>query len=189
MGAPRRAIGPRYDLDALWEKHLEGEFATCDPDATIRTMVPQAYVNHVPTMIGGHGARELYRYYKYHFIPQMQGASLIPISRTVGADRVVDEFVVHLKHDHPNDTMLPGIAPTGKEIRVPFVVVVQFRGDKLYKEHIYWDQASVLAQIGMLNPAELPISGGEQADKILDAQSPLNGMRADVWWKASEGKS
>ena len=102
----RRAIGPRYDLDALWEKHLDGEFVTCDADATIRTMVPRAYVNHVPTMIGGFGARELHRYYKYHFIPQNQGSRMIPVSRTVGADRLVDEFVACFKHEAENDTLL-----------------------------------------------------------------------------------
>ena len=185
----RRAIGPRYDLDTLWEKHLEGEFATCDPDATIQTMVPDAYVNHVPTMIGGHGARELYRYYKYHFIPQMKGSSLIPVSRTIGADRLVDEFVACFKHDKENDTILPGIKPTGKDVRLPMVAIVQFRGNKLYKEHLYWDQASVLRQIGLLDADKLPVTGAEASEKVLDDSLPLNTLRADIWWKKSEGKS
>jgi carboxymethylenebutenolidase len=184
----RRTLGPRYDLDALWEKHLEGEFVTCDADATIRTMIPRAYVNHVPTMIGGYGAQQLHRYYKYHFIPQNQGSSLIPVSRTVGADRLVDEFVACFKHDKVNDTLLPGIAPTGKEIRLPMVAIVQFRGDKLCKEHLYWDQASLLSQVGILDKEQLPITGAEAADRVLDQELPLNTLRADVWWKRSEGK-
>ncbi len=184
----RRAIGPRYDLDALWEKHLEGEFMTCDPDATIETMVPDAYVNHVPTMIGGSGHAMLHRYYKYHFIPQMKGSALIPVSRTIGADRLVDEFVAVVKHDAYNDTMLPGIAPTGKELRFPMVAIVQFRGNKLYKEHLYWDQASVLAQLGLIDKEKLPVTGAEAADRVLDPELPLNTLRAGVWWKKSEGK-
>ncbi len=185
----RRAIGPRYDLDALWEKHLEGEFVTCDPDATMRTMVSRPYVNHVPTMIGGFGQRELHRYYKYHFIPQNQGSRMIPISRTIGGDRLVDEFVACFKHDKQNDTLLPGIEPTGKEVRIAMVAIVQFRGDKLCKEHLYWDQASVLAQLGILDASGLPITGAEAADKVLDEELPLNTLRADAWWKKSEGKS
>jgi carboxymethylenebutenolidase len=184
----RRAIGPRYDLDALWEKHLEGEFVTCDPDATIRTMVPQAYVNHVPTMIGGFGDRELHRYYKYHFIPQNQGSTMIPVSRTIGGDRLVDEFVACFKHDKVNDTLLPGIQPTGKEVRIPMVAIVQFRGGKLRAEHLYWDQASVLVQLGLLNREEFPVTGAEAADRVIDEELPLNTLRADVWWKKSERK-
>jgi len=188
IGLLRRGIGPRYDLDALWEKHLEGEFVTCDADATMRTMVSRPYVNHVPTTIGGLGQRELYRYYKYHFIPQNQGSRMIPISRTIGSDRLVDEFVACFTHDKENDTLLPGIEPTGKEVRIPMVAIVQFRGDKLCKEHLYWDQASVLAQLGILDPSQLPITGAEAADKVLDEELPLNTLRADVWWKMSEGK-
>jgi carboxymethylenebutenolidase len=184
----RHAIGPRYDLDALWEKHLEGEFVTCDADATIGAMVPRAYVNHVPTMIGGFGVRELHRYYKYHFIPQNQGSRMIPISRTIGADRLVDEFIACFKHEAENDTLLPGIKPTGKEVRIPMVAIVRFRGDKLCSEHLYWDQASVLVQLGLLDPAQLPVTGAEAADRVLDEDLPLNTLRAEQWWKKSEGK-
>jgi len=188
IGLLRRAIGPHYNLDALWEKHLEGEFVTCDADATIRTMVPRAYVNHVPTMIGGFGVRELHRYYKYHFIPQNQGSRMIPISRTIGADRLVDEFIACFKHEAENDTLLPGIKPTGKEVSIPMVAIVQFRGDKLCSEHLYWDQASVLVQLGLLDPAQLPVTGAEAADRVLDEELPLNTLRAEQWWKKSEGK-
>jgi carboxymethylenebutenolidase len=184
----RRSIGPRFDLDALWGKHLEGEFVTCDADATVQTMIPRAYVNHVPTMIGGHGASELHRYYKYHFIPQNQGSTLIPVSRTIGGDRLVDEFVACFTHDKENDTLLPGIKPTGKYIRLPMVAIVQFRGDKLCTEHLYWDQASLLAQVGLLDSETLPVTGAEAADRVLDEELPLNTLRAQQWWKSSEGK-
>jgi carboxymethylenebutenolidase len=151
-------------------------------------MVPQAYVNHVPTMIGGFGQRQLHRYYKYHFIPQNQGSTMIPVSRTIGGDRLVDEFVACFKHDKINDTLLPGIRPTGKEVRIPMVAIVQFRGGKLLAEHLYWDQASVLVQLGLLNREEFPVTGAEAADKVIDEELPLNTLRADVWWTKSEGK-
>jgi carboxymethylenebutenolidase len=131
----------------------------------------------------------LYRYYKYHFIPQNQGSTMISISRTVGGDRLVDEFVACFKHDSENDTLLPGIKPTGKCVRIPMVAIVEFRGNKLRKEHLYWDQASVLTQLGLLNSAELPVTGAEAADRVLDEELPLNTLRAELWWKQTEGRS
>jgi len=187
MSLLRRAIGPRYDLEALWERHLDGEFVTCDADATINTMVARPYVNHVPTMIGGFGREQLHRYYKHHLIPQGTGGKMIPLSRTIGIDRVVDEFVVCFRHDAPNDTLLPGIAPTGKDVELPIVVIVQFRGNKLCMERLYWDQASLLVQIGLLDANLYPVSGAEAAASVQDENIPLNTLRAAAWWKKSEG--
>jgi carboxymethylenebutenolidase len=184
----RRVIGPRYDLEALWERHLEGEFVTCDADATISTMVAHPYVNHVPTMIGGVGREQLHRYYKHHFIPQARGGKMIPLSRTVGVDRVVDEFVACFRHDTPNDTLLPGIEPTGRYVELPVVAIVQFRGDKLCAERLYWDQASLLVQIGLLDPTQYPVTGAEAAASVQDENFPLNTLRAAAWWKKSEGR-
>jgi len=70
--------------------------------------------------------------------------------------------------------MLPGVAPTGKRVEIPLVAIVKFRGDKLYHEHIYWDQASVLVQIGLLDAAGLPVAGVETARKLLDETVPSN---------------
>ena len=86
------------------------------------------------------------------------------------------------------DWMLPGVKPTNRHVKVPLVVIVHFRDGKLAHEHIYWDQASVLAQLGIIDPSQLPITGAEAADKVLDEELPLNTLRADVWWKKSEGK-
>jgi carboxymethylenebutenolidase len=188
MSLLRRAIGPRYDLEALWERHLEGEFVTCDADATINTMVARPYVNHVPTMIGGLGREQLHRYYKHYLIPQARGGRMIPLSRTVGVDRVVDEFVACFRHDTPNDTLLPGIKPTGRYVELPMVAIVQFRGDKLCAEHLYWDQASLLVQVGLLDPTQYPVTGAEAAASVQDETVPLNTLRAAAWWKKSEGR-
>jgi carboxymethylenebutenolidase len=170
-----RAIGPYYDLAALWEAHTRYEFETRDVDATMRTMVADPYVNHVPVMTGGVGARDLARFYANHFIPKCpKDIAMVPISRTVGADRVVDEMVVSFTHDVEIDWMLPGVPPTGHRVEVPLVAIVGFRGDKLYHEHIYWDQASVLVQIGLLDPKGLPVAGAETAAKLRDETRPSN---------------
>lgn len=178
---------PEHDLEGLWDAHCRCEFETRDVDATMATMVDQPYVNHIPTMTGGVGHNELKRFYKYHFIgvnpPDFR---LTPVSRTIGVDRLVDEFVVHFTHTTEIDWMLPGIAPTGREVSVPTVAVVQFQDGKLVHEHIYWDQASVLVQIGLLDPSGLPVTGAEAARKVVDKTLPSNVLMKR--WQESAGK-
>ncbi len=167
--------GRDYDLEALWEAHTRYEFETRDVDATMATMVGAPYVNHVPVMTGGVGARDLARFYANHFIPKLpKDTRLVPISRTVGADRVVDEMLFCFTHDTEIDFMLPGVPPTGRYVEVPTVAIVGFRGGKLCHEHIYWDQASVLVQIGLLDPKGLPVAGVETAKKLVDETLPSN---------------
>jgi len=180
-------MGPHYDYSALWDKHTEYEFATRDVNATMATMVAQPYVNHIPTMTGGVGHDHLKRFYKYHFIPKTpQDTKLVPISRTIGEGIVVDEMLFCFTHDIEVDWMLPGVAPTGKYVEIPLVAIVKFRGDKLYNEHIYWDQASVLVQIGKLDPKGLPVAGVETARKLLDETLPSNTLMKK--WGETEGK-
>ncbi|WP_026869805.1 dienelactone hydrolase family protein [Inquilinus limosus] len=183
----RRVMGPHYDLSALWERHTELEFATRDARATMTTMVAEPYVNHVPTMTGGVGQDDLYRFYANHFIPKTpKDTKLIPISRTIGVDRLVDEMLFCFTHDIEIDWMLPGIPPTGRYVEIPLVAIVRFRGDKLYNEHIYWDQASVLVQIGLLDPKGLPVAGIETAKKLVDESLPSNTLMAR--WQESAPK-
>jgi carboxymethylenebutenolidase len=139
--------------------------------------VAEPYVNHVPTMTGGVGAKNLKRFYANHFIPKCpKDTRLVPISRTIGADRVVDEMLFCFTHDIEIDWMLPGLAPTGKYVEIPLVAIIRFRGGKLYNEHIYWDQASVLVQIGALDPAGLPVAGIATAKKLVDEGLPSNAL-------------
>jgi carboxymethylenebutenolidase len=143
---------PKYDLEALWEEHCRYEFETRDADATMATMVDEPYVNHIPTMTGGVGHDQLKRFYKYHFIgANPPDTKLVPVSRTVGTDSLVDEMLFSFTHTSEIDWMLPGVPPTGRKVEVPVVAIVQFRDGKLAHEHIYWDQASVLVQIGLLD--------------------------------------
>jgi carboxymethylenebutenolidase len=164
-----------YDLAALWDAHCRYEFETRDVDATMATVVPEPYVNHIPTMTGGVGFETLRDFYAHHFIgvnpPDFE---LLPVSRTVGESSVVDELVVRFTHTTRMDWMLPGIEPTGRMVEIPMVAIVQFQGDKLVHEHIYWDQASVLVQLGRLDPDGLPIVGAETARKVLDASLASN---------------
>ena len=183
----RRELGPVYDLSRLWDAHTLHEFATRDVDATMATMVEQPYVNHIPTMTGGVGHDHLKRFYKYHFVnSNPPDTRLIPVSRTIGADRLVDEMVFCFTHTCEIPWMLPGIAPSGRYVEIPLVAIVNFRGNKLYHEHIYWDQASVLVQIGMLDASGLPVAGIATAKKLIDETLPSNELMATSW-AASEG--
>jgi carboxymethylenebutenolidase len=139
-----------FDLAALWDAHCRYEFDTRDVDATMSTMVTEPYVNHIPTMTGGVGFESLRDFYAHHFI------------------------VAHFTHTTRMDWMLPGIEPTGRIVEIPMVAIVQFQDDKLVHEHIYWDQASVLVQLGLLDPEGLPIAGAETARKVLDVSLPSN---------------
>jgi carboxymethylenebutenolidase len=176
-----------HDLAALWEAHCRHEFETRDVDATMATMVARPYVNHVPTLTGGVGHDQLKRFYKYHFIggnPPDTGMTVV--SRTIGADQIVDEMVFSFTHTSEIDWMLPGIAPTGRKVEVPLVAIVKFEGGKVAHEHIYWDQASVLVQIGKLDPKGLPVAGAESAAKVRDNSRPSNALMRR--WKESAGK-
>ncbi len=175
VAALRLSIGPDYDLSALWEEHIRHEFATRDVPATMATMVAEPYVNHIPTMTGGVGQAQLSRFYQHHFVHgNPADMALTPISRTVGQTQIVDEFIMTFTHDRVIDWLLPGVPPTGRTVEIPMLGVVRFRGPKLCHEHIYWDQASVLVQIGLLDPQGLPVAGRVTADKLRDETLPSN---------------
>ena len=169
-------------LRKLWEDHVRYEFSTRNTDDTLATMVDDAYVNHIPVLTGGSGRGELREFYSKYFIPQMPpDTEMTPVSRTIGEDQIVDEMVFKFTHTIPMDWLLPGIPPTGKRVEIPLVAIVRFRDGKLAHEHIYWDQASVLVQIGLLDAAKLPVVGIEGAKKVLDPSLPANELmkRAD----------
>ena len=168
-------------LRKLWEQHVQCEFATRNTDDTLATMVEDAYVNHIPVLTGGMGKDELREFYSKRFIPQMPpDTEMIPVSRTIGEDQLVDEMVFKFTHTIRMDWMLPGVPPTGKRVEVPLVAIIRFRDGKLAHEHIYWDQASVLVQIGLIDSATLPVAGVESARKVLDPTLPANTLMRRV---------
>src|SRR5438093_8209857 len=169
-------------LRKLWEDHVRYEFSTRNTEDTLATMVGDAYVNQLPALTGGVGRDKLREFYSKRFIPQMPpDTEMTPVSRTIGEDQIVDEMVFKFTHTIQMDWMLPGVAPTGKQVEVPLVAIVRFRRGKLAHEHIYWDQASVLAQIGLIDAAILPVAGVESARKVLDPTLPANALMSRAY--------
>ena len=155
------------DLARLWEEHTNHEFSTRDTESTLATMVEGAYVNHVPVLTGGTGKDALRLFYSRDFIPSMPpDTKLTPISRTIGEEQLVDEMIFSFTHSQEMPWMLPGVPPTHRYVEVALVAIVRFRDRKLAHEHIYWDQASVLKQIGLLTDPGLPVFGVESARKV-----------------------
>lgn len=155
------------NLSKLWDEHTAHEFVTRDTERTLDTMVEDAYVNHVPVMTGGYGKADLRAFYSTDFIPKMPpDTQLTPVSRTIGEDQLVDEMIFSFTHTEEMPWMLPGVAATNKHVEIPLVVIVKFRDGKLAHEHIYWDQGSVLKQIGLITDPRLPVFGAETARKV-----------------------
>jgi carboxymethylenebutenolidase len=162
---------------ALFQRHVEAELAG-DLGTTMATMTDDPHLNHVPSMAGGVGREGVHAFYRDHLVgkffpPDMK---MTDVSRTVGHDQVVDEVVISFTHTTPIDWLLPGVAPTGKPVEMAVAVIVGFKDGKISHEHIYWDQASVLVQVGLLNPAGLPVSGAEIARKVLNPKLPARRM-------------
>jgi carboxymethylenebutenolidase len=125
-------MSEKYDLGAIFDEHVADEFDAKDVAATMSTMTAEPFVNHVPTMIGGVGGRGVADFYDKYFVGHWpDDTEIIPVSRTVGTDKVVDELIMNFTHDVPMDTLLPGVAPTGRPVRLPVVVVMGFEGDKV----------------------------------------------------------
>jgi len=169
-------------LGAVFDAHVKAEFVDRDVAAAMATMAPEPHLTHVPTLAGGTGAAEVRRFYAERFVGRWPADTAVtPLSRTAGQDRVVDELVVSFTHDRVMDTYLPGVAPTGRKVVLPHVVVMGFDAEgRIAYEHIYWDQATLLVQVGLLDPALVPASGAEQARRLLDPQQPANTL-IETW--------
>ena len=166
------------DLAAVVDAHVAAEFTTRDLDATMATMTETPHLTHVPVMTGGQGREEVRNFYGSYFIGHWPAdLKITQVSRTVGTDCIVDEVVLTFTHDIEMPAILPGVAPTGRRVEAAFCVLVGFNDGKVSHEHIYWDQASVLVQIGLLDPSSLPVTGVEQARRILaPAKVPANAL-------------
>ena len=165
----------QQQMIALFEKHVGAELAG-DLDTTMATMSDNPHLHNVPTMVGGVGRDGVHAFYRDHLVGKFfpPDVKMVNVSRTVGEDRIVEEVFISFTHTTVIDWMLPGVAPTGKHVKIPLVVIVHFRDGKLAHEHIYWDQASVLAQLGLIDSTKLPVAGVETAEKVLDPSLPAN---------------
>src|SRR5687768_6797629 len=160
------------NLAAVFDKHVNYEFEDKDVNATMQTMTKEPYVYHVPVLTGGTGYNEVYTFYSNNFVGKMPSdTKFARISRTIGKDQVVDELIMIFTHDIEIPAMIPSIPPTGKYVELPLVVVMKFKGIKIAHEHIYWDQASLLKQIGLLDNTSIPIIGIEQSKKLQELLS------------------
>jgi carboxymethylenebutenolidase len=168
----KKKIRSSINLGKVFDKHVRSEFEDKDVESTMKTMVKEPYVLHVPVMTGGVGYNNVYNFYKNDFVGKMpDDFKVTRISRTVGKNQVVDELIMSLTHDMEIKSLLPGIQPTGKYVELPIVVVMRFKSNKIVHEHIYWDQASLLNQIGLLDATNLPIKGVEQSEKLKELSS------------------
>ncbi|MBI3675088.1 MAG: ester cyclase [Proteobacteria bacterium] len=158
---------------ALFEKHVGAELEG-DLDTTMTTMSAEPHLNHVPTMAGGVGRTSVHAFYRDHLVGKFfpPDVKMTNVSRTVGEDQVVEEIFISFTHTTTIDWLLPGVAPTGKPVEMAVAVIVGFKDGKVSHEHIYWDQAGVLVQIGLLNPNGLPVTGAESARKVLNPKLP-----------------
>lgn len=166
-------------LIEMWQEHMTQEFVLQDVDATMRTMTPDAVVLSVPLAMGGRGAGEVRQFYARHFIGRTPRDLRVDlVSRTADAERLVDEMLISFTHDIAMPWVLPGVAPTGRKVAIPVVAIIAFQGGKVASEHLYWDQASVLAQLGLLPSLGLPVEAERQAEALIDPSVPLNRLLA-----------
>ena len=167
-------MGTEGTLSSVWDKHVGAEFTAKDADQSVATMTSDSYVNLIPLMIGARGRAGVRDFYANHFLSQLPpDIEIVPVSRTIGQGQVVDELIIRFTHSIRMDWLLPGILPTGKRVEVPFVAIIRFEGDKIVHEHLYWDQASLLVQIDLLDRT-LPVRGGEIAAQVLNPTQPMN---------------
>jgi carboxymethylenebutenolidase len=163
------------DPGAVFDAHVRAEFVERSVDATMATMNDAPYVTHVPVLTGGCGRDEVRHFYTNWFVGRWPAdTEVTPVSRTVGQGRVIDELIVSFTHDREMPAILPGVAPTGRKVTLAHVVVMGIVDGKVTYEHIYWDQASLLVQVGLIDPAKLPVIGAEQARKLRDPTLPSN---------------
>ncbi|KAH8886563.1 hypothetical protein GQ53DRAFT_727560 [Thozetella sp. PMI_491] len=174
--------GPYFDLELIWEEHTYYEFADRSVEHTMSTMVQEPYVNHVPVLTGGVGRGPLSNFYRSNFIfNNSADADLELVSRSIAIDRIIDEFIFKCTHNLEIDWLAPGIPPTGLKLEIPFTAVVNVRGDRLYHEHISWDQGTVLRQLGLLPeylPYPYPLPGGKlpEPGKRFEYRVPVAGI-------------
>jgi len=167
---------PQAMID-LFQRHVNAELAG-DLDTTMATMSADPHLNHVPTMAGGVGREGVRAFYRDHLVGKFfpPDVTMVSVSRTVGESSIVEELAISFTHTTTVDWLLPGVAPTGKPVEMAVAVVVGFKDGKISHEHIYWDQAGVLVQVGLLDPKGLPVSGAESARKVVEPSLPARKM-------------
>ncbi|VUC31436.1 unnamed protein product [Clonostachys rosea] len=205
LAAARRAFGAGPDLEGLLEQHVQSKYFAGNAQQTVSAFTVQKmpHATNIPTLTGGIGTDELNRFYSDFFV-KPSSLKITLLSRTIGVDRVVDEMHVQFKHTEEIPWILPGVPATDKKVEVLMVSIVGFKAGKLHHEHVYWDQASVLVQVGLLDPKllpesakelkvkKLPVVGRRAARRVIKGQDDTDEGEADnkliPGWAASNGK-
>jgi carboxymethylenebutenolidase len=164
-----------FDLGAVFDAHMSAEFELRDAEKAMETMTDAPSLTHVPVVTGARGKDALHDFYRDHFVGKWPSdLSVERISRTTTDNMVIDEFIVRFTHDIVMDAILPGVVPTGRRVELPHVAVVGFENGKIAFERIYWDQGSMLVQLGLLDVGRLPLVGSQQAAALLHEDYPRN---------------
>jgi carboxymethylenebutenolidase len=159
-------IGKR--MAEVWQQHVYSEFVLKDAKAALTTMTDDPHVLMVPIAVGGKGSDGVYDYYSKYFLTQLPADLMpIPISQVIGTDTLVEEAVYTFTHDQVMDWMIPGVRRTGKRVEVAVVGVIKFVNDRIASEHLYWDHATVLAQLGIIDPDKASVKPAESARTLL----------------------
>lgn len=158
---------------SIFEAHVKAELDG-DLDTTMATMSDNPHLHNIPSLVGGYGKEGVRKFYQNHLVGKFfpPDVTMKRVSLTIGEDQLVEELIISFTHTTVIDWMLPHVKPTNKSVEVAFVVIVGFKDEKVAYEHIYWDQACVLVQIGLLDPTRLPVTGHEGARRILDPSLP-----------------
>ncbi|KAG8534411.1 uncharacterized protein KY384_001256 [Bacidia gigantensis] len=195
LGVLREVFGVKVDVERIKDQFVEGMYCCGDlwswsgqelmvnevdveknPQKALASLHPEAKVVFAPTLAGGRTSSQLTQFYENHFAPSPASLNARLISRTIGTDRVVDEMSLSFVHDMEIPWLLPLVSPTHKKVEMTVVSIVKIRGGKLETEHVYWDQASVLVQVGLLEHGKLPVVGADGAQAVLGRDVELNGL-------------
>jgi carboxymethylenebutenolidase len=163
---------------AAWQQHTYAEFVLKDADAALATMTENPHVLLIPAGTGGSGRAAVREFYANHFLPNIPpDFELISLSQTFGNDRIVEEFVISFTHSLDMDWLLPGMPATGRRVEFAFVGLLQFQDGKIAHEHLYWNQATLLSQMGVLDHP-LAAAGVGSAAQLLKLRDPNGAANA-----------
>jgi carboxymethylenebutenolidase len=155
------------DIAGVFDQHQYAEFVLRDAGKALEIMVAEPSVRLMPTQAGGDGREGVSRFYSREFIPNLPpDLQVTLVSRRIGTDRLVDEDLLVFTHTVEVPWLLPGLPPTGRRVEVPGIVIVDFEAGKVARERVYWDQASVLAQAGLLDTEKVPVIGDQAAQAL-----------------------
>jgi carboxymethylenebutenolidase len=165
---PMNTLTPdQQTMLATWQQHTYAEFVLKDADAALATMTEHPYVFIIPSGIVRVGRAAVHEFYANHFLPDIPlDLEITSLSQTFGDDRIVEEMVMRFTHTVDMGWMLPGVPARGRRVEFALVGVIRFQAGKVANEHLYWDQATVLSQLGVLDHPVVAAGVGSAAQLL-----------------------